>query len=154
MNLRRALAALVVGSAVAAAPTTCSVPAAAHAAEAGEHDAGWVRLTCAGTAADQRCHIRLPDGFRRLDVTYVHGGDELGTASTFTDQPGRPREAVRRTAGRVTRGVRAECEIVGAWASCTIHVRERVRDYRDTYWSSGSHQGGLIYDADGAPATS
>lgn len=123
------------------------IPAAAT--EAGKRDGGWVRVVCSGTTADQRCHLRFPDGFRRLDVTYVHGGDDLGVASTWDHStPGRVRDRARRWDARVTSGVRVSCWTVGAWADCTVRIRERVRDYRDTYWSAGVDQGGLIFDAD------
>lgn len=151
--IRRWLSGLILASTVAVGATTCSVPAQAdpdipaEAAEAGKLDAGWIRVTCSGTTVNQQCHLRFPDGFRRLDLTYIIGGDKVAETSTFTDQPGRPRLEQQRTDSRIVSGVRVSCSTVGAWVACTVRIRERVRDYEDTYWSAGSNQGGIVWQS-------
>lgn len=160
MTLRCRLAALLAWSAVAASLTTCSVapayadPETPVPAEAGTADGGWTRVACHGTVGDQRCGLRFPEGFRRLDVTYVHGRHQLGTGSTFDyDTPPRVRDRIRRWKGRPVSGVAVKCMTVGGLVSCTVHILARVRVYEDTYYSAGVDQGGIIYEADALPAT-
>ena len=150
---------LIALTAAAATVTTCSVTPA-HAddvpgwevmapAEAGKIDAGWARVSCNGTTENQRCHLRFPDGFRRLRVTYVHGGDSLGTLGTWDhDTPTRRRDGVRKFDRRIVSGVRVACSTTGATVDCTVSIRERVRVFEDTYWSAGWNMGGIIYEAD------
>lgn len=151
--MKRRLAALLSTVAVGAGTTTCSVPAHADpkipaAAEAGQVDGGWVRVVCSGTTADQRCHLRFPDGFRRLDTRLIFDGEDTGEVSTWDhDTPGRVRDRIRRFKGSPVTGVRVSCWTAGAWVSCTVRVHADLVDYRETYWSAGSNMGGLIWEA-------
>lgn len=155
MGVMRRLALLVAASATAASATTCAVPARAAdpelpvAAEAGHLDGGFVRVLCEGTVATQRCVLRFPEGFRRLNVRYFHSNDYAGTMSTWDHStPGRARDEVRTFNRRIVSGVRVSCSTTGAVVDCDVRLREQVRDYRDTYWSAGTHQGGLIWQLD------
>ena len=139
-------AALVAAAALLAAscghPAYAADPELGATAEAGQHDAGWIRVVCTGTTTDQRCHLRISDGFSRLDVNIVHGGTPWIESSSWTYLP-RTYARPQRTSRRVVSGVRVDCHDRGSRTSCTVTLRQRVTEFRLTYWSAGWNEGGL-----------
>lgn len=148
---------LVAATAVAVGATTCSVaaPAAADIPNtSGRHgvDAGWVRASCAVNATAAKCAIRFPEGTRRLEVDYVHGGTPLGTETSWdrTVAP-RARGQIRRVDVRVASGVTLDCLTVGAVAYCTVDLANRFTDFNITTYSAGSMLGGVKGKGVGVP---